>query len=109
MTDPILPPPLRDAGPLETMARATHSALMACKGIPLAHCEAGARRAIAALTEAGYAIVPTEPTEAMVEAGNATDMIDVPDCDPPVELPDTWAIYRAMIAAAPPLNTKEGE
>ncbi|MGN7930288.1 hypothetical protein [Sphingopyxis sp. 22461] len=64
---------------------------------------------LAALTEAGYAIVPIEPTEEMLTAGNSVEMTNVPDCDPPVELPDSWGIYRAMLRTAAPIDTKEGE
>lgn len=124
--DYILPPPLRDDGPLETMARAIVPGMLETSegysDVPLEHiwtrpryqwlAEAARRHtrdAITALTEAGYAIVPVEPTEAMLAAGNAVEMIILPDCDPLVELPHTSGIYTAMIAAAPSIGTKEGE
>jgi hypothetical protein len=48
-----------------------------------------ARAAIAALDAAGFAIVPKEPTEAMVIAGNGT-----------LETVQADDVYRAMLAAA---------
>lgn len=50
-----------------------------------------ARAAMRALHDAGYAIVPREPTEAMQEAGQRAK-----EADP---YPANTQIYRAMIAA----------
>ena len=67
--DHILPPPLRDDGPLETMARA----IIEAQGYSPSENELARARdevpgIITALTEAGYAIVPVDPTEAMLDA-----------------------------------------
>lgn len=52
-----------------------------------------ARLAITAIEKAGYRIVPVEPTEAMVAAGDeATPIGDLKVCE---------GIYAAMLAAAP--------
>lgn len=56
-----------------------------------------------ALDALGYAIVPREPTDAQVIA-----MHDVVT-DPDWRAPYVAEIYRAMIADAPSLDTKEGE
>ena len=111
--DQILPPPVRDAGPLETMARAMceqhirevrrwdtdpaklEATLPAAVDVNWQDHVAVAQAAITALTEAGYAIVPIEPTEAMLANEPC-----------PAE---AQGIYRAMIAAASPIDTKEGE
>lgn len=55
-----------------------------------------ARAAVSALEKAGYAIVPREPTEAMLKAGRdvAPHWHDDP-MTPPIEY------WQAMIAAAP--------
>lgn len=105
--DHIMPPPVRDTGPLETMARALQTELYGpngCDEIPEGFYDR-AKLAINALTEAGYAIVPVEPTGAMVDVGIQTE------CGlGPYALPQVIAAsYRAMIAAAPPIDTKEGE
>lgn len=54
---------------------------------------------VAALAEAGYAIVPREPTEAMIDAGCA---VPAPfgETDGEWGPPDPEDIWRAMIAAA---------
>lgn len=119
MTTPI--PPIPDTGPLETMATghelptygigllgATGSNMIQLEGNRLEVIERRILGIEASLRAAGYAIVPVEPTDAMIDAGDAVEMVDAPDCDPPVELANTSAIYRAMVSAAP-LNTKEGE
>lgn len=56
-----------------------------------------ARQVIIALTEAGYAVVPVEPTQDMISAG-IIERHDQPT-------PEAWSlatenIYRAMISAA---------
>lgn len=51
-----------------------------------------AQAALTAITEAGYAVVPVEPTEAMCEAGLEA-IIDLRSGEAP-------AAYRAMISAA---------
>lgn len=61
-------PPITDHGPLETMARA----IIEAQGYSPSENELARARdevpgIIAALTEAGYAIVPVEPTAAMIE------------------------------------------
>lgn len=74
----------------ETIARAMHTALMSFKGIPLEHCQEGAARVLTALTEAGYTIVPVEPTDSMAKVG--------------IHVAQTGAVlgaWEAMIAAAP--------
>lgn len=123
MTDHILPPPVRDTGPLETMARAiTPEVLKASEyycdvppehvwsrpryGHLKDHATLIAQAALTAIAEAGMVIVPREPTQDMVSAG-IIERHEQPT-------PEAWSlatsnIYRAMIAAAPPIDTKEGE
>lgn len=62
-----------------------------------------------ALTAAGWAVVPREPTEAMLDAGNAAWWRKTRDimAPSPTEHPDDGDgplgyAYRAMLAAAPP-------
>lgn len=99
-SDPILPPPLQDTGSLETMATPLIEAIArvlrdADHGCDWETYVADAQAALTAITEAGYAIVPVEPTEAMLANEPC-----------PAE---AQGIYRAMIAAASPIDTKEGE
>lgn len=100
--DHILPPPVRDNGPLETMAMATIDCLEAfdVNLVPTA--------IVDALTEAGYAIVPVEPTEAMLELG----LFEAESCT------NDWTasaaclpghVWKAMLHASAPIGTKEGE
>lgn len=94
-------PPVRDNGPLETMAMAFRNADTALIGeldgnVPRYYF-VRAREAITALSEAGYAIVPIEPTPEMAKVG--------------VYVAQTGAVlgaWGAMVRAAP-LATKEGE
>ena len=58
-------------------------------GGPTRYQHAAAERIITAISEAGYAVVPIEPTEAMWDRA----MKEGYDCDP-----STY--YRAMISAA---------
>ena len=98
--DHIMPPPLRDAGPLETMARAFHNAdaqhfAIAYAGpIPDYYTER-AQAAITALTEAGFAIVPVEPTPEMAKVG--------------VHVAQTGAVLGAWEAMIKLALAKEGE
>lgn len=100
-SDHILPPPVRDTGPLETMARTADL----YTGSHCGNCEAAlpfdgehlAQAIITALTGAGFAIVPVEPPAGVYQAMLPSIMTG--------SAPD---IYRAMIAAVPHLDTKEG-
>lgn len=67
-----------------------------------------ARAALTSLTEAGYAIVPIEPTEAMLELG----LFEAESCT------NDWTasaaclpghVWKAMVRASAPIDTKEGE
>lgn len=58
-----------------------------------------ARAALAAAREAGWRLVPAEPTEAMLTAG-APVCYQAYDGDWAVALSDAGDCYRAMIAAA---------
>lgn len=49
-----------------------------------------------ARVQEGYALVPIEPTTAMVDAGMTVDIAQYES-----HFDETWAIYQAMIAAAP--------
>lgn len=57
-----------------------------------------ARAALTAIEAAGYVVVPREPTEAMLNAGYATN--DYHEAPPE-------KMWQAMIAAANPKATKE--
>ena len=46
---------------------------------------------------AGYALVPVEPTEAMLDAGHAAAWRRIPSC---FDMTDVENVYRAMLAAA---------
>lgn len=62
-----------------------------------------ASAALTALTEAGYAVVPVEPTEAMKRAGATSVLTDLQGCRPATiraAAEDAIDVYRAMIAAA---------
>lgn len=48
---------------------------------------------------AGYALVPVEPTEAMLDAGHAAAWRRIPSC---FDMTDAEIVYRAMLAAAVP-------
>lgn len=45
-----------------------------------------------------YALVPVEPTEAMLDAGHAAAWRRIPSC---FDMTDAEIVYRAMLAAAP--------
>lgn len=62
-----------------------------------------ARSALAAISNAGYAIVPVEPTEAMLR--DAGQVYAAMYERKPMPAPNTKAIYRAMISASP-ITTK---
>lgn len=53
----------------------------------------------AAAVPEGYALVPVEPTEAMLDAGHAAAWRRIPSC---FDMTDAEIVYRAMLAAAPP-------
>ena len=58
-----------------------------------------AQAALTAITEAGYAVVPVEPTEAMIEVG--ADLLDSHDCiDEEAGRLDLKRAYSSMISAA---------
>lgn len=82
-----LPPPLRDAGPLETMARAIADGLEAfdLNVLPTIITDR--------LSEAGYAIVPVEPTAAMLAS------VDDEDSDKYVARGRAVSAWKAMIAS----------
>lgn len=61
-----------------------------------------AERVRSALATAGYAVVPREPTHAMIQAGCA---IECNECHMDCKSGPYAGIYRAMLAAA----AKEGE
>lgn len=72
-----------------------------------------AQAALAALEAEGFAIVPVEPTEGMLDAGKlvASQLVEYgrgddgwERCDTPSDAP--LPIYRAMIAAANPPDPK---
>jgi predicted CoA-binding protein len=63
----------------------------------VADADAAAQAALTAMAEAGYAVVPVEPTEAMVEAGNNALCDNGVD---DIQDDDALAAYRAMISAA---------
>lgn len=54
---------------------------------------------VACIIEAGYAIVPVEPTEAMRSKGQKVRNALLGEANPPGGCP-SYSIYRAMIAAA---------
>lgn len=89
----------------ETIARgiAVAKGIEICADASYEHSSFGAlaKAAITALTEAGYAIVPIDPTSAMQEAG-----VRAKDEEP--ELANAQ-VYRAMISAAHRIDTKEGK
>ena len=58
-----------------------------------------ARAVIEALTAAGYAVVPVEPTEAMIEEGAKRVLVGIVHSKGYTTIADDT--YRAMIAAAP--------
>ena len=70
-----------------------------CPGVewPLANLWALAQQPAAAVPE-GYALVPVEPTEAMLDAGHAAAWRRIPSC---FDMTDAEIVYRAMLAAAP--------
>lgn len=58
----------------------------------------------------GWKLVPSEPTEAMCQAGENRHTRVMDNDDPDFETPDEFAvIYKAMIAAAPSPVHKDGE
>jgi hypothetical protein len=61
----------------------------------------GARRALAELKRQGYVIVPLEPTDAMVDAGEALDRDAAPYSGYATEYARCETHYAAMLAAAP--------
>ena len=56
-----------------------------------------ALKAPPAAMPAGYALVPVEPTEAMLDAGHAAAWRRIPSC---FDMTDAEIVYRAMLAAA---------
>jgi hypothetical protein len=114
--DHIQGPPLRDDGPLETMAGAAHTALMAVKGITRDHVEGRMAAVVTALREAGYAIVPR---------GVTPELLNVIDDEAPavgcctLDRRSATEIYELMVHHASistvnqslgaPIDTKEGE
>ena len=50
-----------------------------------------------AAVPAGYALVPVEPTEAMLDAGHAAAWRRIPSC---FDMTDAEIVYRSMLAAA---------
>jgi len=67
-------------------------------GMPI---DAGSIRDLLAALDAqvpdGYALVPVEPTEAMLDAGHAAAWRRIPSC---FDMTDAEIVYRAMLAAA---------
>lgn len=55
---------------------------------------------LAALDAAGFVIVPKEPTEKMLSAPNAAEVIVGPNPGYPIDPDEAKDIYRAMIAAS---------
>ena len=87
--------------PKKIMARAYQAeGLKQGAHIDFAYCQERMGAAIQALEEAGYAITPVEPTQAMLDAAALTESAQ-PETQKPAGMEDIW---QAMIAAS-----KDGE
>lgn len=83
---------------IEAIARAVEECgPIGCCNIDERNAAEIAQAALTAITEAGYAVVPIEPTEAMLEAARDVPFIAMGNGE--YLEPDRIDIYRAMIAA----------
>lgn len=88
---------------IEAMARALCEAqgVRRIDGNEMARARDEVEAALTAITEAGYALVPVEPTDAMLEAGH--DLLTEHGCNPLTG--DAELCWEAMISASP-ITTK---
>ncbi len=73
---------------------------------PYAH-EWAAQAALQAIHDAGYAVVPSEPTEAMFEAGFDATSVELHPGEHPDDVNNPAVCWRAMLSASQP-KTEEG-
>lgn len=73
---------------------------------PYAH-EWAAQAALQAIHDAGFAVVPREPTEAMFEAGFDATWVELHPGEHPDDVNNPAVCWRAMLSASQP-KTEEG-